>query len=247
MIRRALIIYCDDTESGELLGPSKDNSNLRNYLTSLIGGEWEPSEIKSLRNPTIDQVKSAVNNFLNTADYTFTVFSGHGWINTNENNTQYLEVGDGDISIYDLETKADRQTIIIDSCRGYISPLNESLSKGLGRAVESFSSRSSSTRQLFDNIVMRAEEGISVLFSASENQSSSDSEKGGAYIYSLLAVSRNWFKNDKTSNIFTVKNAHQSGILFMKDNFNTKQKPVMIPEKRMRYFPLSVKFTPVKL
>lgn len=54
------------------------------------------------------------------------VFSGHGWINVDENNTQYLEVADGHVSINELITKADRQTILIDSCRGFFSPLMES-------------------------------------------------------------------------------------------------------------------------
>lgn len=244
MIRRALIIFCNNTESGELPGPNVDNSNLRNFLTSQIGGEWQSNEVLSLSNPTIREVRNAVIKFLNIADYSFVVFSGHGWINTDENNKQYLEVSDGDISINDIISYSTRQTIIIDACRGFISPLNESLSKGLGRAVISYSSTSISTRQLFDSVVMRAEEGLTVLFSASENQSSIDSAKGGAYIYSLLAVSRNWFRTDKINNIFTIKNAHQLGITFMNYNFITKQKPVMNSEKRMRYFPISVKFIP---
>lgn len=240
MKRKALIIFCDNTESGFLSGPSVDNTNLRNYLTSYCGGDWYDKEIESLHNPTIQKVRNAINLMTNT-DYSFVVFSGHGWINTDEDNTQYLEVADGDISINELITDADRQTILIDACRGFLSPLMESFEKGLSGAVRTYSS-TTSTRTLFNSLVLKAEEGISVMYSASENESSVDSKKGGAYIYSVIAVCRNWFINNKTANYLTIKNAHDLAIPFMKTKFITKQKPVMTTEKRMRYFPFAVKF-----
>lgn len=53
MNRKALIIYCDDIESGFLSGPTVDNTNFRNYLTSYCRGDWYENEIKSLNNPSI--------------------------------------------------------------------------------------------------------------------------------------------------------------------------------------------------
>lgn len=243
MIRRALIIYCDDTESGYLSGPSVDNTNLRNYLTSNTGGDWFDREIKSLNNPTSQEVNDAISS-LGIADYTFIVFSGHGWINTDEDNTQYLEVSNGDIPINDLITASDRQTIIIDSCRGFFSPLNESFNKALTGSVRTYSA-TSSTRTLFNTLVLKAEEGISIMYAASENQSAVDSPKGGAYINSLVAVCKNWVTSDKISNCLTIKIAHDLALPFMKKKFVTKQKPVMQEEKRMRYFPLAVKITSI--
>lgn len=243
MIRRALIIYCDDTESGYLSGPSADNTNLRTYLTSYAGGNWFNEEIKSLNNPTSQEVSDAISS-LGIADYTFVVFSGHGWINTDEDNTQYLEVADDDIPINNLITASDRQTIIIDSCRGFISPLNESFNKALTGSVRTYSA-TASTRTLFNLLVLKAEEGISVMYAASENQSAVDSPKGGAYINSLITVCRNWVITDKISNGLTIKKAHDLAIPFMKKNFITNQKPVMEEEKRLRYFPLAVKVTSI--
>lgn len=100
------------------------------------------------------------------------------------------------------------------------------------------------TRTLFYSLVLKAEEGISVMFSASENQSSMDSQNGGAYIYSIIAVCRLWLVNNKNSYYLTIKNAHDIAIPFMNSMFITKQKPVMATEKRMRYFPFAVKFIP---
>lgn len=70
MIRRALIIYCDNTPSDPLPGPVQDNANYRKFLTSYLGGEWHSSEIRSLQNPTKLQVEQARQNFMKGADYT---------------------------------------------------------------------------------------------------------------------------------------------------------------------------------
>jgi len=242
MKRRALIIYCNNTSSGPLPGPEPDNRNLINHLTSSLGGDWLSDEIMSLSNPTIRQVDTAVSAFLNGADYTFVVFTGHGYINSEDSDLQYMEVRDGDISIRQLLTSVKRQTIIIDACRGYLSPSQQELTKGLSSHFENFSARQS-TRQLFERGILNAEEGITVLYSASENQSSSDSKKGAAYLFSILKVCDLWEESDKSNSLFTLKDAHEYGTKYMKNNFITNQEPTMNSEKRMRYFPLAVKFT----
>ena len=102
MKRRALIIYCNDTGSGPLAVPLYDNSNFLEYLTSRLGSELYPGEILSLRNPKISDVSNAVSIHMKDADYTFTLVTGHGYINRNHNDLQYLEVADGDVSILKL-------------------------------------------------------------------------------------------------------------------------------------------------
>lgn len=244
MKRRALIIYCNNTESGSLNGPIADNLNLRNHLTSYLGGHWFESEILSLNNPSIELVVAAVNNFLNNADYTFTVFSGHGFMNTDVNNLQYLELSNGDLSILKLKTNARRQTMIIDACRGFYSPSQQTLVKGLRGFSEAFIGDPMSTRTLFETGVLSAEEGITVLYAAYQNQSAGDSDKGGLYTYSLLKACKNWEERDRNFNFLNLKDAHTAGTLYMHNNFITSQQPTMNEEKRMRYFPLAVKIKP---
>lgn len=245
MTRRALIIYCDDTKSGELEGPSKDNINLRSHLTSYLGGEWYDSEIVSLNNPTSHMIEAHIKIFCGDADYSFVVFSGHGFINANDNNIQYLEVADKDISIIKLLTKAERQTIIIDACRGIYKPHKEDFIKGSRSYNESFMGSLSSTRKMFDKAVQQTEEGVSILYAASENQSAVDSNVGGAYTYSLLKSCEQWGKNDQTRNILSIKDGHSLGTIFMKSRFVTNQTPKMEQEKRLRYFPLAVKVSSI--
>jgi hypothetical protein len=242
MIRKAIIIYCDDTESGELKGPIADNINLNHHLTSTLGGEWYDSEILSLNNPTKSQVRIAIARHLSGADYTFVVFSGHGYISTLDDK-QYVELADGDITVRDLLSNAKRQTIIIDACRGYYTPTTKLFSKGVEGIYDSFTGEPS-TRKLFSDHVLNCEAGLTVLFAASENESATDSDKGGAYLYSLLKVCELWNGTERGSKL-SVKNAHDLGTKYMKNNFDTIQNPAMNSEKRKRYFPLAVKWTAI--
>lgn len=243
MIRRALIIFCDDTDSGSLSGPVADNNNLRKHLTSQLGGEWYGSEILSLNNPTKRQVLQAMRNHINEADYSFIIFSGHGFINTDDNNEQYIELQDESISINILVNSCRRQTLIIDACRGYYSE-KRLFSKGLTGVFDSHKPRTS-TRKLFNHHLNNCEEGLSILYAASENQTAIDSNQGGAYLFSILKACELWSQHDTKRQKFSIKDAHNNGTIFMHKNFKTIQKPVMQPEKRMRYFPLAVKWIPL--
>lgn len=239
MKRKALIIYCTNTASGKLSGPIHDNNNIRNYLQSDVGGQWAKNEIVSLRNPTKQMIASVIQQDFADIDYSFVVFTGHGCINQ-INGIQYLEISDGDISIKRLVTAAPRQTIIIDACRGY-EKINDSLEKSFSNLYENFSGHPN-TRQIFDAAVMQAEEGITVLYSADKDQSSLDTNKGGAYLYSLLSVCKQWEQNiSRTYLYYSIKDAHLDACEYLDENFITMQHPVMNQEKRKRYFPIAVK------
>jgi hypothetical protein len=240
MKRRALIIYCDNTASGELTGPPFDNELYRSFLKSNLGGKWEDSEILSLPNPKSSLVTRAVKEFLKGADYTFTIFTGHGFLNIDENDRQYLEVADDDISILSLRTTAKRQTIIIDACRGFHSP-SQAILKGFSEVFESFTGDPYSTRQIFNNAVMRAEEGLTVLYAASQNQTSLDTDNGAAYLLSLLHIAKTWEEVDKKNNIIDLKVTHEYAKTYLSENFETIQIPSMNREKRERHYPFAVK------
>lgn len=240
MNRKALIVYCTDTNSGKLTGPKMDNENIRKYLKSDVGGQWYDDEIISLENPTIGKVRRCIANEFDDADYSFIVFTGHGCIDETDDQ-DYLEVADGDMPLSTLISPAPRQTLIIDACRGYCSHLSDSLQKSFSNLYEYFSGHPN-TRIIFNRAVRQAEEGITVLYSASENQSSLDTNKGGAYIYSLLSVCKNWEESVKDNYVYLdLKGAHEKACAYLKRHFITNQKPTMNMEKRNFYFPIAVK------
>lgn len=240
MKRRALIIYCDNTPSGALVGPSYDNMHYRAFLQSKLGGEWTDKEILSMRNPTSALVIRGVKEFLNDADYTFTIFTGHGFINKDDNNRQYIELANKSIAISNLLTNARRQTLIIDACRGYYSPYEE-LIKGFSEQYKHFIGDPHSTRHTFDNAVLRAEEGLTILYAASENQTALDTGNGAAYLISLLKTAELWEQVNKTNNILTLKQAHDYAKVYVLKKFDTIQEAIMNSEKRILHFPFAVK------
>jgi regulator of extracellular matrix RemA (YlzA/DUF370 family) len=240
MERKALIIYCDNTTSGRLVGPSKDYNNYHSFLLSNLGGNWYSNEIISLHNPHISEVSRVVNTSLNNADYTFIIFTGHGFINTDDSK-QYVELADGDIPIAKLKTNAKRQTMIIDACRGRYSLNDSILSKAITDSIERFSAKTS-TRALFDKYVLRSEEGLTILYAADENQSAADTNNGGAYLLSLLAIAKQWEKENKNSLVLDLKDVHNMASKYVLKNFETIQRPVMNNEKRRVYFPFAVKY-----
>lgn len=239
MIRRALIIYCNDTESGKLKGPPHDNQNFRDYLTSNLGGNWSDEEIHSLQNPSSVQIANEINIFLNGADYTFIIFTGHGFINIDDRKRQYVELSNGDISISNLRTTAKRQTLIVDACRGFFSPAR-GLARDFGDVFEHFTGKTS-TRKIFDNAVLKAEEGWTVLYAASKNQTSLDTEEGAAYLLSLLEFAKNWGETIKINKILPINVAHKRAKIYLSENFDTIQVPSQNAEKRINHFPFAVK------
>jgi len=241
MIRRALIIYCDNTASGVLTGPSHDNANYRDYLTRNIGGNWYDDEIISLPNPTSLMVQNYIHHFLNGADYSFIVFTGHGGINTH-NNKQYLELMDGEIQLLQLKTNAKRQTIIVDACRGYYTAIDEDLRES---RMMSFITGAplQSTRKIFDDAVLRSDAGWTILYAASESQTALDTNKGAVYLISLLKATYQWEATDRKYNILGLNIAHDMAVIYMNDNYETIQEPTMNAEKRITHYPFAVKFT----
>jgi len=240
MKRRALIIYCDNTDSGKLVGPPYDNKYYREFLQSKLGGDWTDKEILSMRNPNSAWVLRGVTEFLNGADYTFTIFTGHGFLNEDDNNRQYIELENKSIAISNLRTTARRQTLIIDACRGYYSPYRE-LIKSFSEQYDHFIGDPHSTRQMFDNAVLRAEEGWTILYAASENQTALDTGNGAAYLLSLLKIAEHWEKFNKRNNVLTLKGAHNFAKNYVFDNFDTIQEARMNKEKRLKHFPFAVK------
>jgi hypothetical protein len=240
MKRRAIIIYCDHTVSGELYGPPFDNENYRSFLISNLGGAWDDDEILSLPNPSAALVLKEVKSFMSGADYTFIIFTGHGFLNTDERNRQYLEVADKNISILNLRTRARRQTLIIDACRGFYSPSTEIL-RGLSEKFEHFIGDPFTTRETFERAVMRADEGLTILYAASRNQTALDTGNGAAYLLSLLKTAEFWERKDKKTNIIDLKVTHNFAKKYLANNFETLQVPSMNMEKRLRYFPFAVK------
>ena len=244
MKRRALIIFCDNTQSGELHGTVQDYHNYYNFLTSSLGGHWYNKEIEYLRNPTVDEVIDTVTRFSSlNLDYVFTIFSGHGFINT-QDNLQYIELKNGYLKSALLLTSATRQTIIVDACRNLLD-YSQTLSGILKEEDLPFiGDVTPSTRALFDSFLSQTEEGWVMVYSANIGESSYDTTNGGVYLYSLLLSALFWRDNDSKHNILPINITHQDAKNIV-EAYNQNQHPSIINniDNRLYFFPFAVKHT----
>ena len=240
MTRKALIIYMTNSPSGHLVGPSHDNVNLCSFLISNLGGTWYQEEITSLENPEKSQVMDEISN-MSRCDYALVVFSGHGKLEKG-NDTQYLELMNCSIPVKELTVNCKKQTIIIDSCRKYFSFREGELNRQLHQfSLDKSKLKSTSTREIFDDSLSKADKGLTILYSASENETALDTDNGTAYISSLIEAAQEWNNSYSNENILSVKDAHNNADKYLHFHFETIQKPKMSMEKRQIYFPFAVK------
>src|ERR1017187_1682387 len=88
MTRKALIIANpgEEGKSGYCAGVLKDVNSYTRFLMSPIGGLWRADEIAVFHKPSRATTMAEVNS-LASADYSITVFSGHGEHSSVSNST----------------------------------------------------------------------------------------------------------------------------------------------------------------
>ena len=74
------------------------------------------------------------------------------------------------------------------------------------------------------------------------DQSASDSDDGGVYLFSLIKVAQLWKKDDPANTVLPLNVAHDFVVDYIPRHYTTIQNPVMNPERRRNYFPFAVKF-----
>ncbi len=241
MKRRAIIISCANTESGHLPGATADNINMHKFLTSPLGGNWYDHEIVQLSDPTKREVNQAVNRHFSRADYSFVVFSGHGYTNTIENH-QYLELLDSNIALKTLRGAAKRHTMIVDACRGYISNVSTLQGFGLGDSTNNYLG-SKSTRGLFEHFILNRAPRLTVMYSAQQGQNSIDTPRGGVYISSLIKSALMWAGAPAKDRGISLLGVHYIAKQIIMNEFSwANQSPVIINENIQTHFPFAVKF-----
>lgn len=188
--RRALIIGNNTGHEAPtfLHGVNVDLDNYRNYLQSDIGGSWLPGEIRILQNKSRAEILAAVRQC--QADYTFVVFTGHGYVWSNDNST-YACVSDNNVCEHELDTRCYRRTLIMDCCRE-ITTLSEGRhfnavgdvsyfdkSEGIGRRI-------SNSRIKFNNALTQSRMGHFTGYACEVDELSGDNPNSGGLFSSAL-------------------------------------------------------------
>ncbi len=192
MTRKALLIGNNTGYQAPtfLKGVNKDLINYSSYLKSGIGGAWVGNtEIKILHNQSRKTILAAIKAC--QADYSFVVFSGHGYINSRDGLT-YICVSDGHISEDELNTYLYRRTLILDCCReisvteGFIGDIGESFEKGGLSSILGVRRTIKNPRQKFDNALAASSRGYFTGYACLTDQLSGDNPLLGGVFSSAL-------------------------------------------------------------
>ena len=220
-----------------LKGVTKDLVNYRDYLKGGIGGAWEQySEIKILHNQGRSKILSAIKGC--HGDYSFVVFSGHGFVNSKDGLT-YVCAADGYVSEDELNTYLGRQTLILDCCReassmeNFLGDIGESFEKGgPSRGISGIRRTIVNPRQKFDSAISASSKGCFTGYACLTDQLSGDNpSSGGVFSSALIRAGLDFGKdNSYEYSWMAIKAAVQhAGNYIYTDPFTTQE-----PEYSMR-------------
>lgn len=171
-------------------------------------------------------------------DYTFIYFTGHGFYNK-DSYQHYACLKDCYIPENSLVTNSKRQTLILDSCSGFLSNQlieSEGLGDNVGRMIKN-------TRHLFENSISIIPEGRNILYAASPGQYALDHPHlGGAFTKSILDIAEYWDKYNDDSRVLSLFDVCENSKRLLKPNYGSIQTPYIRPERTTKYFPFAVKF-----
>lgn len=252
--RRALLIS-NAGEPGEenyCKGVAVDIANYKRFLQESHGGAWESAEIRHVDRPSEKEVEAEID-VLRLFEYSFVAFAGHGWYSSADQATA-LTLRKGErISSIKLRKNASRRTIVLDCCREIRK--ESALSEAMEKKAMVFAAASQKRRpnrilcrQLFDQQIGSASEGLVVLHSSTPPEISGDDERlGGYYTANLIGTANAWAADEAdkmwstASDVFSVVSAHDLAAKQTVLRSGGKQNPTIEkPRTSANFFPLGV-------
>ena len=259
MTRRAILIPSpgplNTPENQRIgIGISKDCVEWRRFLCSNAGGAWDDDdEIVTLNpNPSVDEIQSVLAGTKNV-DYSFVAFSGHGKIEYDKDDEEWvtkLLVNESDkLPDYMLRPLSPRSLISVDSCRWdpsgifKIAMANESAK--IRGAYFSTDSVRLAHRRLYDDCIQRCERGAIFMYACDYTEEASAAHTRGGKLGSLFTfkcveVAETWYKSARGNECIKINDAFPS-IQRKVGEIEPEQKPQLHGGRRLGYYPLAVK------
>ncbi len=245
--RRALLISNpgEANATNYCKGVFVDIDNYKKFLMSALGGAWQTSEIIPLPRPSRKEVDDWILK-LGIYDYTFILFSGHGYYSPKSQSTIIELRKDEEYNELDLRKLANKRTIILDCCRKvYPERIWDQVMVEAMRLVAKRALSPDECRKYFDVAVEKCPKGIIVGHSCSINETSGESEiHGGYYAGSLLKAAKDWHDNGNFNigNYYTysVVQTHNTAVPLVDRLTGGTQNPKIDKARSEPYFPFAI-------
>jgi hypothetical protein len=186
---------------------------------------------------------------LSDFDYTFVVFTGHGWYSSVDKD-RILELGGGQqIASNELLAGTNKRTLVLDSCQKiYTQSLQEKVAHVLNasRAAELRIPSRAACRAAFSKGIQDAGPGYLKLMSCRiDEYSYADDAEGSRYSMSLIDAASSWAysqaqKHTYGSSMLSAVGAHNIAAVETAKHTVGKQNPTIEKPGTMPYFPFAV-------
>lgn len=249
MKRRAILIEASDVRGQrDLPGARVDVENLDRFITSPAGGAWYPNEIKTLRKPSLTELKAEIKKAELEAEYLFISFAGHGFMKKPKpgafplpsvKESTYICLNDAqDVSLIHVNPTI-KNFVLIDSCREYPELEKAQKFEHLARFLKE--DLRDIARQIFDNAVRTAGSGQILAFSCGINESAEDDPNRGGYFTAGMIECAQSFSKSGTQRAICTDEVFNCAIKKVKI-LNAQQNPDYIPGRRINnHFPFAVR------
>ncbi len=253
MTRKAIIIGNNTGYNATtfLSGVNRDLNNYPRYLKNNVGGAWYDFEIEIIHNKGRQTIINAIRQ-CNT-DYSFVVFSGHGFINQADGLT-YICVDGNYICETELKTNSLKQSLILDCCRteesiseiaGAFGDVSSHFEKGgqVHRLSEAQKRIIRNARNKFDYALSKADYGQFRGYACSVGQTSGDNPSlGGVFSTALMKEGIKFSKINKEKYWMTIREAVNKTIATLENDPFTSQIPtyMTIPDSIRKTAPFAI-------
>jgi caspase domain-containing protein len=249
--KRALLIANPGEQGADnyAKGVYVDVRNYHRFLTSPEGGAWETGDIESMDRPTRGEVQLKIAEFARY-DYTFVMFSGHGWYSSVDNDRTLELRKDERVSSRELLLHAKKRTLILDCCLVvHHEPMLEKMGRMALFANQAGFRRApnrEACRKLFLKEVENAPIGyVRISSCAIDERSWDDDNTGGRYNSSLMGCAEAWAEKQAqnpwvTDAVLNIAEAHEAAAAVTRRESNGVQNPTIEKAKSGPYFPFAV-------
>ena len=242
MKRKAFLIASPQEETSKeyLPGVTPDIINMKAILKSLKGGAWDDSEIEVLKNPTRSEILSKIKG---SYDYVIIQYSGHGFEYSNQGTQLYLSKTES-IGLDEINKNftSPKKFYFIDCCRHVEYTIEKAVESSLIENIIEFSNNKRRIiRNRYERIINSCEDGISIIYSCSKNESADEDENGlgGIFTLSFIRIANSLIPDE--NQYYDIKAIFDSAVVKMKKDYGlSSQNPRINSQRRLRYFPLII-------